>query len=337
MMNQKLRKVSIIVGGSCINQLSFATESESSTSYPHITDDDDDDDDDNSKWKKADDVTLRAAVETLGFSDWKRISKIWLDDLKTEDECQQRALELNLAMRSSSIPANKPGFKFKNTSHIPSKFLSIKKRREMEAMEERRLFGKARSELENQLINRAYLVGQNKSQLEKILRMNAAEGAEGRDELKISFSSLVVEMKKIDAMDVDHSIRATAKNVPKLPKAITELTDEEVLSPQRREELVTDGANANQSTRSDTKDSTRYLMNFESTELPIESALMEAIEIMTPQKSDAADALFFHEGLLEEFISPPLEHPFPCIPFPVQATSQYPSLPKPYFLFRSTT
>jgi len=326
-MSRKLRKVSIVVGGSYCKQITF--DPKLSCPKNNVTDDssigEGDSSVDGSTWKQTDDAILRAAVDTVGF-DWKRVSNLWFNDNKAEEECYNRATELDISTRK--IP-NKYGFNcFRKEPVRSTTHLSIRRRRELEALEERRLFGKTRSDFENQLIHRAYLVGHSK--LETLLRMNAIE-AEG-DEIGLTFSSLMVEMQALNKLDVKNSMRNAAKSIPKLPKAISELQDAQVLSPQRYPSNNNhDGSAKNGPVPGEYK-TDRRLINLKSTELPIESALMDAIEILTPEKRKGPS---HEEEDLAKFISPVMSNPFPCLPI-TPPKVKFPVAPKTYFMFRST-
>ena len=363
---RKLRKVSIIVGGVNVKHISFDPElsytceyyiqndqrvvSEGSNNYEN-----DDDSFIDSNWTKSEETVLRAAIDTLGF-DWTRISSTWFHDEKNPEECHCKSIDLKISNRL--IP-NKYGFHMASDdvkihpdrakTHslpAPSKPLTIRKRKELEVLEERRLFGKPRSELENQLIHRAYLVGVNR--LENILKKNGIEqGDQDQPNIDITFSSLMVEMRSMNPLDVQNSIRAGKKHSTKLPKSLCELRNDQIFSPScnRNTGIINDAnanvnanANANVPAKSKSsasrRDAGRRLLNLRSTGLPIESALKDAIEILTPERHPNRSHND-EEGLVD-FISPRLETEFPCLPIP-PPIARFRAPKKTFFLFRSRT
>lgn len=348
-MSPKLRKVSIVVDGSYCRQISFNQEqkvcypsfsSSSTTRKRTITKNHADlsysseetlESDEESSirtriWNRKDDAILQAAIETIGF-DWDIISNLWFNTNKSEEQCYIRAMQLEL--KTMKVP-NRHGFNYYRKRPSPSmKHVSNRRRRELEALEERRLFGKTRCDFENQIIHCAYLVGYSK--LEKLLRMNGIEVED--DEVEISFSSLMVEMQALDKADVRDSIVSASKSIQKLPKAIKELPDAQVLSPQR---YPTHSNKANQRTTHEQcqRKDTRRFINFKSTELPIESSLMDAIEILNPSNRKEEPTL--QDLDLEKESSPKMNYPFPCLPFTPPKIKPS-AIPKTYFMFRSTT
>ena len=331
-MTKLIRKVFIVICGERVGRIGFDTE------FSYISDDgyssmSEEEEEDNicgvsSRWIEAEDEILRAAVDTLGFSDWKRVSEIWYDGKKTKEECQRRSMELDL-----SIPLRRKNqvgfFNFKrrdpSTNTSFQKYLSTRRRREMEAMEERRLFGKARSDLEIQLIHRAFIVGQRSH--DKILKMNAVS-SERNDLIDLTFSSLMVEMKRTRDADVENSIQSAVKAITKLPKAIAELKDEQVLTPVRNQHPPTvENLGMIENRKLTKKKEERKVLDLKSNDLPIESALFDTIETLTPLKVDNSGEDW------GEFSSPLLDTAFPCLPIPTAPARH--RAPKPFFLFRS--
>ncbi len=323
-------------------------------------------------WTANDDETLRAAVNTLGLNCWGRISKHWFHGKKIDFECQHRWETLSngknhyeenkndkSSFTSSLSSTNQSSCTSTNTSSTsfiqnryddgkrkcikPSveppktmKSIPLRKRRELEAMEERRLFGKDRSDAEKDLIHRAYIVGQNK--MEQIMRMNAAE-TKGEYETTISFSSVVTEMKNVKSSDVEDSLKANSKR--KLPRSVMEIEEKKLLSPMSDAVVV---GNAHQKTKKDPSPH-EDLLNLQSSQLPIQQIIdVERQRIVEAdcKKRDREGSIYDAHSRdgddddddvsFTEFLSPPLKRPFPCLGIPKPVYSSY-TPPKPYFMF----
>lgn len=302
-------QVSIVVNGMCDNRITFISNTgEKESCFWH-----------------SDDEILLAAVDTIGFSDWDHVSSTWFRNEKAPDECARRALGLALKPRKRK---NRSGFG--KPIKFGAEIIPPKKRRELEALEERRLFEKIREAAELDVIHRAYIVGGTMS--ERILMLNGTrEAVEMGEDVSISFSSLVMEMKLVSAQEVDKSIRDSCKNIaPKrLPKAVAELQESQVLSPPRR--TVSSIADYSLSCTDEETASNGRLLNLDSSELknPLKDALEENLQLLSPSKNDLAP----DDACLVDFMSPKMNNPIPWLPFPPQAI-QGPILPKQFFLIR---
>ena len=303
-------------------------------------------------WTKGDDETLCAAVNTLGQCSWERISKYWFNGLKFDFECEYRWEDikdsnLDIPFKSGTKYLNSDNIGNKRPSQFDSscnwsslsanccnderkketvqnllkksvnrnntKPVSIRKRRELEALEERRLFGKDRSEVEKQLIHRAYIIGQTK--LEKILRMNAAE-SKGENDTTISFSSIVTEMKKIPDKIFENSLKSTSKNIRKLPRSVMEIEEQDVYSPIKSEQY---------SKSVKPQFAHGHLLNLNSTQLPISQIIeVERYRISQIERDKSVGERIdgpilstvsnnTDECSLKAFLSPPLNRPFPYL------------------------
>lgn len=267
-------------------------------------------------WTERDDEALLAAVNTLGVDSWDRIVKYWFNESKTKSECRRRwdTLMMKDKNHSDGTKVNKVGPKTQILADRTNiKQVSLRKRRELEALEERKLFGKERPQLEKELIHRAYIVGQNK--LEKIMRMNDAE-SKGKFGTTISISSVVSEMERVDPSVVECSLKSKSKNVRKLPRSVMEINEQNLLSPIHSDAM-----------RSWTKNSTGIL-NFSSSQLPVaqiienervrirkmenEKRKREEINVKVTSKVIASD-VDEETALLAQCISPPLKRPFPFL------------------------
>jgi len=303
-------QVSVVVNGMRDNQITFISntgESESSCFW------------------RSDDEILLAAVDTLGFSDWERVSSTWFRNEKAPDECARRALGLALKPRKRK---NRSGFG--KPIKFGAEIIPPKKRRELEALEERRLFGKIRAPEELDVIHRAYIVGGTMS--ERILMLNGTrEAVEMGEDVSISFSSLVMEMKHISDQEVEKSIRDSYKNIaPKrLPKAVAEMQELQVLSPPRR--AVSSIADYSQSYAGEETAGNGHLLNLDSSELknPLKDALEENLQLLSPAKND----LVPDDTCLVDFASPKMNTPIPWLPFPPRAIQGL-ITPKQFFLIR---
>lgn len=205
-----------------------------------------------------------------------------------------------------SMPALKPKARFKQR-----KPLTARRRKELEALEERRLFGKStRSMQEHEMIHRAYLVGHLR--LEQVLKMNSIKELKrsGKDAPHISVASIMTEMKRISRSDVHDNAQAINKSLKKLPKNILSLKDEDIMSPDSKEQ------------KSESQDNTHFL-DFDSSALPVATIIDSVNEKMVEKKSQekygsnsSDDDSYSEFEKLQECISPPLNHAFPCLPLP---------------------
>jgi len=355
MQMQHVKKVKIIINGLRDEEINFNRHSgghefrimqkEVSPSLPPLSNDkaelsNEDDEDDRVKWTPEQDKILQSAVQILGFSNYTKIAQEWFDGSKSECDCRRRWLKLDqsLAKRKLQFGKEDPNKEIcsflgihsqSNKNLLKHKPLTIRRRRELEAKEERRLFGKAsRSSVEKQLIHRAYIVGQ--TSIDQILRMNAIE--ENSRHEAISFSSVVINMKKINSAEVKNSFKSTLKAVQKLPRAVMELKDEEVMSPVRTTNM-----------ERSTSDTTEKFMNFISTELPIsdviESSKSQILKTNEThefvEEKTVNEERFSDTTSLDEFYSPPLKCAFPCLPI-INTPKQHTMSQMPFFLFKSS-
>ena len=302
-------QVSVVVNGMCDNQITFISNTgEEESCFWH-----------------SDDEILLAAVDTLGFSDWERVSSTWFRNKKSPDECATRALELDLKPRK-----RKNRTEFGKPIKFGAEIIPHKRRRELEALEERRLFEKIRGADEIDLIHRAYIVGGTRS--ERILMLNGTrEAVEIGEDVSVSFSSLVMEMKQVSAQDVEKSIRDGHRNIaPKrLPKAVAEMQESQVLSPPRRS--VSSIADYSMSCAGEETAGNEHLLDLDSSEINnvLKDALEESLQLLSPTKNDLA----LDDTCLVDFVSPKMKNPIPWLPFPPRAI-QGPILPKQFFLIR---
>lgn len=258
------------------------------------------------KWSQKEDEILRASVRVLGLSNWFTISSEWFDSSKSSEDCRERWEHL------SSLTTQQTNF---NRNRIPSvnslyeqmpasisrddiaetelhheaifKSLTVRRRRELEAIEERRLFGKAsRSVHDKQLIQRAYLVGMNG--VKKILRMNGVHQKEQCVSSKISFLSIMVEMEKVSQSEVDTSMKQMMSLIKKLPIRVKELKDEHIISPiHTRPISIMKGAKG--------LCCSNDMVNLTSAELPIGQVLESArIQIRREVNDDGDQGLVHH-------------------------------------------
>lgn len=181
---------------------------------------------------------LLAAVLTLGLEDWDKIASGWFPGKTMESllDCWKQMRDI---VPRTAIPKRQSWLDtksncsnaFDNVKHYVDT-LSKKKIREMESLEERRLFGKAsRNIQEQELIHRAYLAGLY--HFREIMALNAPEDKD-IGSCSISFASIYNFMEMIDIHDVEQSMRQMSRTVfTNAPKVITNLTNEEALSPMR--------------------------------------------------------------------------------------------------------
>ena len=317
---QKIQ-VSVIIDGVCDNQITLDEH--------ELSCNDSNDSNSSGFWNSDDDILL-AAVDTLGFTDWERVSSIWFLHEKAPEECAARAYELAMKPRKRK---NREGFgkpiKFEAPIILP------KRRRELESLEERRLFGKMRDRCEQDLIHRAYIVGETR--LQRILKLNGTkEAVETGEDITISYSSLMMEMKRISTKEINDSIRAGARSITlkKLPKAVAEMEDSQVLTPPRR---AVDGIALHHAVGcaivGETNDDA-HLLDLGVSELliPLKDALDNNIMLLSPTKNDGglADDTC---SCLADFASPKMKIPNPWLPFPSQAV-QGVAVPKQFFFIR---
>lgn len=302
--------VSVVVDGICENKITLDKIELSSHGS------------DGSGFWHSDDEILLAAVDTLGFSDWERVSSIWFLREKSPEECTRRAFELALKPRKRK---NREGFGKPIT--FEALIIPPKRRRELEALEEKRLFGKVRGRCEQDIVHRAYIVGETR--LQKILKLNGTKGAvETGEDISVSYSSLNMEMKRVSAKEVEDSIRSGARSVTlkKLPKAVAEMEDSQVLSPpQRAVDAI--ALHALGFLMGETIDGS-HLIDLDSSELciPLKNALDETMKILSPTNNDG-------DTDLVDYVSPKMNTPNPWLPFPSQAVQGI-AVPKQFFFIR---
>jgi hypothetical protein len=182
---------------------------------------------------------LVAAVLTLGLNDWDNIASFWFPGTSIESllvcwegvkgNVPQNAIpKRRQSWFDAKLNWNNP---FENVKYYVDT-LSQKKIKELEALEERKLFAKASRNIEEQeLIHRAYLAGMN--HFRDILALNVP-GDKDFESCSISFASIYVFMEKINIHDIDQSMRQMSKTVlSNVPKVVINLTSEEVLSPMK--------------------------------------------------------------------------------------------------------
>ncbi len=314
---QKLKRVDIVVGGNHLGSICLDLSKANVASREEECSSEHSDDHkvrigNDECWSERDDEALLAAVNTLGVDSWDRIVKYWFNESKTKNECRSRWDTLMKDKNpSDGTKVNKVGPKTQVLADRTNiKQVSLRKRRELEALEERKLFGKERPQLEKELIHRAYIVGQNK--LEKIMRMNDAE-SKGKFGTTISISSIVSEMEKVDPAVVECSLKSKSKIVRKLPRSVMEINEQNLLSPIHSDTM-----------RSRTKNSTDIL-NFSLSQLPVaqiienERVRIRKMENEKKRKREETDVKVRSEVidketlLLAKCISPPLKRPFPFL------------------------
>jgi hypothetical protein len=205
-------------------------------------------------WNEEDIALLHCAVETIGTNKWSLISKEWFDGKWDE-------YELKTMWDSNKIDfMNHQHYEKNSEELLPNTLIqniSCRRRNEEEAMELRKLFAtNSRSEEDMELLYRAYLVGFEG--LDKVLRMNAPR----RDmNLKISFSSIIVEMKKISRESVNTCKLSILKLTKKLPPL--NLPTDTMVSPLR--------------SSYDNLLNRRRFLRFTSTVLPVHDIIMKSV------------------------------------------------------------
>ena len=227
----------------------------------------------------------------------------------------------------AGMPRLKPKARFK-----PRKPLTARRRKELEALEEKRLFGKStRSMQEDEMIHRAYLVGH--SRLEQVLKMNAIKELKrhGKNAPHISIASIVTQMKCVSRSDVYDNAQVMSKSLKKLPRNILSLKDKDIMSPDSKEP------------NSKNEDNNRCFLDFDSSALPV-ATIIDAVnekmvekELQEKYGKTSSDDDSYSEYNLKECISPPLvNHAFPCLPLPkLPRHLSGPTKPIPILFFRS--
>jgi hypothetical protein len=257
-----------------------------------------------------------AAMLTLGMDDWDKIASLWFPGTSIDLllGCWERMKGSGVLVPMNAIPKRKSWFDTKSNWNNPYDnvkqyvdTLSQKKRRELEALEERRLFGKAsRNVQEQELIHRAYLAGMN--HFREIVALNAPEDKD-TGSCAISFASIYVFMEQIDIHDIDQSMRQMSRiAVTNAPKDIMNLTHDETLSPMRSVIIENDDEH-------NKIDITRQTIDFYS------GQLLHVIPIVEEARSTCAAAHLgitskteefkkdrIDEEILKECYSPPLKY-----------------------------
>lgn len=255
---------------------------------------------------------LVAAVLTFGLNDWDNIASFWFPGTSIEsllvcwegikDNVPQSAIPERKSWFDPTLNRNNP---FENVKYYVDT-LSQKKIRELEALEERKLFGKtSRNIHEQELIHRAYLAGMN--HFRDILALNAT-GDKEFESFRISFASIYVSMEKIDIHDIDQSMRQMSRTfLSNVPKVVMNLTNEEVLSPMKSVLIENDEEQSK-------IDVTRQTIDFCSGQLlHVIPIIKEAWSIVTEASLDHLAktqdfmTLRVDDEILKEFYSPPLK------------------------------
>ena len=301
-------------------------------------------------WTKSDDETLQDAVETLGTSYWPQIAQHWIMGGKDANDCFLRWKHLiedqskntgTVDEKGDNCRTSKGGQQRKSLKVMsalkPSRIrfkhrkpLAARRRKELEALEERRLFGKStRSRKEREMIHRAYIVGNKK--LDQVLKMNDIKELKrnGRDTPHISMTSIKAAMRRVSRSDMDDNAQAVSKSLKKLPKNILSLQDEDIMSPdsikpKQRSEAINN------------------FLDYDSSALPVAAIIDTVNKQMIEEKRKVKDFGYssdddsYAERILQECISPPLKHCFPCLPMPTLPRHlSSPTKPVPILFFRS--
>ena len=312
-------------------------------------------------WEK-DDKKLIKAVNAIGY-DMESISQHWFESEKTPFELWNRIQLLNILepKRSERVIGQS---KRDSLGEGPSSLLyplSNKRKREIVSLEEKRLFGKARSEHELNVIAQGVEVGKNSfGRLMKMNRGSHEFNVDGKQDTGVSVNLTVDSLETLmeDAADetLKQTIALARRNTARkrLPKAVALLTDDQVYSPNEnhistrldeRSNLIDQNKVGNrlqsiQCTKEGlvnekvqiTDDSSRQikkkrLLVFRQNELnlPFQQAIDETLLKLTPQKNDEDSY-----SDLEEFVSPKLDNGLPFIPMtPIPERNG----PKMYYYF----
>lgn len=174
------------------------------------------------RWSKEDKTLLHCAVEAIGINQWPVISKEWFNGRMGELELKTM-WERSMGSMSSH-PIHRNQLPKTSLTNMP-----FKRCNEEEAIELRKLFvTNSRSAEDMDLIYRAYLVGHEK--LDKILRMNAPRRNE---DLRISLSSIIVQMKDITRESLSACKLSVSRYIKKLPRSVLDIPMDKMISPLR--------------------------------------------------------------------------------------------------------
>lgn len=310
-------------------------------------------------WEK-DDKKLIKAVNAIGY-DMESISKHWFESEKTPLELWNRIQLLNIPepKRSKRVIGQS---KRDSLDEGPSSLLyplSNKRKREIVSLEEKRLFGKARSEHELNVIAQGVHVGKNSfGRLMKMNRGSHEFNVDGDQDTGVNVNLTVDSLEALmeDAADenLKQTIALAKRNTvrKRLPKAVALMTDDQVYSPNENQRpgrldessnLMDQNKVGNQSVKcaqegnvnekvqvtdeSNRQIKKKRMLVFRQNELnlPFQQAIDETLLNLTPQKNDEDNY-----SDLEEFVSPKLDNGLPLIPMtPIPERNG----PKMYYYF----
>ena len=287
------------------------------------------------RWESIkDDVTVQKSLITINNRDAENSAcdtvKSSNHEVSTNSSYSQKHFNHNLFSEHSIVHVVRDNNKHRTIRNNNLKQISQRKRRELEVLEERRLFGKERSEIEKELIERAFFVGQTK--LEKIMRMNNAESKE-KNCTTISFSSIITEMMKINPSNAHYSHQYRSKHAWKPQRAMKESSEPRLtLSP------TTNDDDSHDTLKKKAKKSLfsphgNHLLNFHSTQLPVREIIeSERVRLSKTMKEKRRRGNSNHLVIstsrltdqvvtshdddkenLTQYMSPPMKRPFPYL------------------------
>jgi len=192
-------------------------------------------------WASEDNDILQKAISTIGIN-WEIIAKDWFNGLKSANYLANQWKILCLlqtsndtrtnvhTISSSLLSTTQPTLTLKhcNNTHSKEKPISGRRRKELESLETKKLFGKQLSEEEIILVHRAYFIGQN--MIDKILRMNNTQEIKDGNNISVSFDSLIVEIQRVPRDKVLASRTSMSRWLQNLPCTIGKRRDEKVIS-----------------------------------------------------------------------------------------------------------
>jgi len=235
------------------------------------------------RWTEEDLSLLCSAVEAIGENEWHLISNEWFNGRFDEDELKRiwESNQVGRAVHNTVFEENRDHQLTNSTRNMSCR------RRKEEDMELRKLFAaNARDEVDMELLYRAYIVGYER--LDKVLRMNAPRRGVN---LKISFSSIVAEMRNIASGSVSACKLSISKLIKKLPSSALDLPPpamDKMISPLRYSY--------------DNFSKPRFL-RLNSTAFPIHDILMKAV-VYSEEPNKSMESVYSSEDELLRLSSP---------------------------------